>query len=67
MNTKLLLLRLLVLSFCCVFAPIGADAQTTNIRIAFNGFGGTAPMYLEHNADIFKKHNLKLVDLEYIP
>jgi NitT/TauT family transport system substrate-binding protein len=36
------------------------SAQTTNIRIAFNGFGGTAPMYLGQDVGIFKKHNLNL-------
>jgi len=35
-------------------------AQTTNIRIAFNGFGGTAPIYLGQDVGIFKKQNLNL-------
>lgn len=35
-------------------------AQTTNLRIAFNGFGGTAPLYLGQDVGIFKKHNLNL-------
>jgi NitT/TauT family transport system substrate-binding protein len=36
------------------------SAQTTNLRIAFNGFGGTAPLYLGQDVGIFKKHNLNL-------
>ena len=65
MNTKPLL-RLLFLSFCCVFVPIGAGAQTTNVRIAFNGFGGIAPLYLGQDAGIFKKHSLNL-EMIFIP
>ena len=41
-------------------------AQTTNIRIAFNGFGGTAPLYLGDDAGIFKKQGLNL-ELIFIP
>lgn len=37
-----------------------SQGQTTNIRIAFNGFGGTAALYLGQDAGIFKKHNLTL-------
>ena len=37
-----------------------ASAQMTNIRIAFNGFGGTAPIYLGQDVGIFKKQNLNL-------
>ena len=36
------------------------SAQTTNLRIAFNGFGGTVPLYLGQDVGIFKKHNLNL-------
>ena len=32
----------------------------TNMRIAFNGFGGTATLYLGQDVGIFKKHNLNL-------
>src|SRR6476620_9697949 len=43
---------------------IGADvrsfAQTTNVRVAFNGFGGIAPIYLGQDAGIFKKQGLNL-------
>lgn len=42
------------------------SAQTTNVRIAFNGFGGVAPLYLGQDAGIFKKQNLAL-ELIFIP
>jgi NitT/TauT family transport system substrate-binding protein len=60
------LLRLLFLALCCALAPIGADAQTGNIRIAFNGFGGIAPLYLGQEVGIFKKHGLNL-EMIFIP
>src|SRR5262245_37292593 len=44
----------------------GSSAQTTNLRIAFNGFGGTAPLYLGQDVGIFKKHNLNL-EMIFIP
>ena len=47
-----------------VVAP--AAAQTTTVRIAFNGFGGTGPLYLGQDAGIFKKHNLNL-EMIFIP
>ena len=52
----------LLLAFIGLIVGGGAQlsAQTTNIRIAFNGFGGTAPIYLGHDVGIFKKHNLNL-------
>ena len=43
-----------------------SQAQSTNVRIAFNGFGGTAPIYLGQDAGIFKKHNLNL-EMIFIP
>jgi NitT/TauT family transport system substrate-binding protein len=43
-----------------------APAQTTNIRIAFNGFGGTAPFFLGNDSGIFKKQGLTL-ELIFIP
>ena len=43
-----------------------AFAQTTNVRIAFNGFGGVAPLYLGQDAGIFKKQNLAL-EMIFIP
>jgi sulfonate transport system substrate-binding protein len=49
-----------------VLASISAGAQTTNVRIAFNGFGGTAPLYLGQDVGIFKKHNLSL-EMIFIP
>jgi len=42
------------------------SAETTNIRIAFNGFGGTAPLFLGSDAGIFKKQGLNL-ELIFIP
>jgi NitT/TauT family transport system substrate-binding protein len=36
------------------------SAQTTTVRIAFNGFGGVAPLYLGQDAGIFRKQNLVL-------
>jgi ABC-type nitrate/sulfonate/bicarbonate transport system substrate-binding protein len=59
-------LRLLFLAFCCLLAPIGAGAQSSNIRIAFNGFGGIAPLYLGQDVGIFKKHGLNL-EMIFIP
>ncbi len=41
-------------------------AQTTNVRVAFNGFGGIAPIYLGQDAGIFKKQGLNL-EMIFIP
>src|SRR5215467_13716089 len=60
MNIKPLL-RLLFLCFCGLLVPVGGYAQTTNLRIAFNGLGsGVAPLYLGDDAGIFKKQGLNL-------
>jgi NitT/TauT family transport system substrate-binding protein len=56
---------LLFLWFYCLVAPVGVSAQTT-VRIAFNGFGGVAPLYLGQEAGIFKKQGLNL-ELIFIP
>ena len=40
--------------------------QTNNLRIAFNGFGGTAPIFLGQDAGIFRKHSLNL-EMVFIP
>lgn len=48
------------------FAPSRPEAQLTAVRIAFNGFGGTVPLYLGQDADIFKKQGLNL-ELILIP
>jgi len=37
------LFQFFFLCFYCVLVPIGVSAQTT-VRIAFNGFGGVAPL-----------------------
>ena len=52
------LFNLYLLLFCLVLAPRVLDAQMTDVRIAFNGFGGTAPIYLGQDAGIFRKYNL---------
>src|SRR5262245_10934800 len=59
------LFQFLFLCFYCVVLPVGVSAQTT-LRIAFNGFGGVAPLYLGQEAGIFKKQNLTL-ELIFIP
>jgi NitT/TauT family transport system substrate-binding protein len=43
-----------------------AFAQTTSVRIAFNGFGGAGPLYLGEDAGIFKKQGLNL-EMIFIP
>ena len=65
MNIKALLC-LLFLSFCCLLAPVGVSAQTTNVRIAFNGFGGVVPLYMGDDVGVFKKQGLNL-ELVFIP
>jgi NitT/TauT family transport system substrate-binding protein len=49
-----------------LLAPVGVSAQTTNIRIAFNGFGGVVPLYMGDDAGVFKKQGLNL-ELVFIP
>ena len=57
--------------FCAVFllslvlSIQKLPAQTT-VRIAFNGFGGVAPLYLGQETGIFKKQGLNL-ELVFIP
>jgi NitT/TauT family transport system substrate-binding protein len=46
--------------------PRGLSAQLTTVRIAFNGFGGVAPLYLGNDAGIFKKQALNL-EMVFIP
>ena len=65
MNFKrLLALVFIVNSIFCASAL--TFAQTTNVRIAFNGFGGVAPLYLGQDVGIFKKQNLSL-EMIFIP
>ncbi len=40
--------------------PSALSAELTTLRIAFNGFGGVAPLYLGNDAGIFKKRGLNL-------
>jgi NitT/TauT family transport system substrate-binding protein len=56
----------MLLCFCCLLMPVGISAHTTNVRIAFNGFGGTAPLFLGNDAGIFKRQGLNL-ELVFIP
>ena len=65
MNIKALLC-LLFLFFCCLLAPVGVSAQTTNVRLAFNGFGGVVPLYMGDDVGVFKKQGLNL-ELVFIP
>jgi ABC-type nitrate/sulfonate/bicarbonate transport system substrate-binding protein len=53
----------IVMIFLIAGTGAPAWAQITNIRIAYNGFGGTAPIYLGQDAGIFKKQNLNLEKL----
>src|SRR5437879_12931851 len=46
--------------------PRGLSAQLTTVRIAFNGFGGVAPLYLGNDAGIFKQQGLNL-EMVFIP
>lgn len=57
---------LVTLAGLLLVAPAQSLAQTTNIRIAFNGFGGTTPLYLGQDVGIFKKHGLNL-EMIFIP
>ena len=54
-----------VLFLSLVFSIQELPAQTT-VRIAFNGFGGVAPLYLGQETGIFKKQGLNL-ELVFIP
>src|SRR5262249_22078552 len=55
-----------VMLLTLLFFTANVCAQTTNIRIAYNGFGGTAPLFIGNDAGIFKKQNLNL-ELIFIP
>ena len=52
------ILRLLFLLLGISLTPVTLRAQTADLRMAFNGFGGTAPIYLGQDAGIFRKHGL---------
>ncbi len=63
------------MKFCKAFALVfvvggicasDSFAQVTNLRIAFNGFGGTQPLYIGQDVGIFKKANLSL-EMIFIP
>src|SRR5206468_12512297 len=56
---------ILILCLCFILASTRLSAQTT-VRIAFNGFGGVAPLYLGQETGIFKKQGLNL-ELIFIP
>jgi NitT/TauT family transport system substrate-binding protein len=59
------LFQFFFLCFYCMLVPIEVSAETT-VRIAFNGFGGVAPLYLGQETGIFKKQGLNL-ELVFIP
>ena len=65
MNIKKLLLGFYLLVGFSVRERRGF-AQTTNLRIAFNGYGGIVPLFLGQDAGIFKKQNLQL-EMIFIP
>ena len=52
--------------FTLLLLPRGLSAQLTTVRIAFNGFGGIAPLYLGNDAGIFKQQGLNL-EMVFIP
>jgi len=52
--------------FTLLLLPRGLSAQLTTVRIAFNGFGGVAPLYLGNDAGIFKQQGLNL-EMVFIP
>jgi NitT/TauT family transport system substrate-binding protein len=47
-------------------APAEVSAQLVTVRIAFNGFGGTAPLFLGMDVGIFKKQGINL-EMVFIP
>jgi ABC-type nitrate/sulfonate/bicarbonate transport system substrate-binding protein len=47
-------------------APAEVSAQPVTVRIAFNGFGGTAPLFLGIDVGIFKKQGINL-EMVFIP
>jgi len=59
-------LALVVLVSLIIAGNAQSLAQSTNVRIAFNGFGGTAPIYLGQDVGIFKKQGLNL-EMIFIP
>lgn len=54
------------LTLGALLLPLSLSAQTTNLRVAFNGFGGTAPIFLGRDVGIFKKQGLGL-EMIFIP
>jgi len=56
----------LAISLCALLLSVAAFAQTTNMRVAFNGFGGTAPIFLGRDVGIFKKQGISL-EMIFIP
>jgi len=56
---KPLTARIAFLLLACLW-PAAALAQTTALRVGFNGFFGAAPLYLAQDAGIFRKQNLNL-------
>jgi ABC-type nitrate/sulfonate/bicarbonate transport system substrate-binding protein len=65
MNSQRSILFAVILT-SVLLLPRGLPAQLTTVRIAFNGFGGTAPIFLGTDAGIFKKQGLNL-EMVFIP
>jgi NitT/TauT family transport system substrate-binding protein len=63
---KVFLVVTLVALLSLPLAGCEVFGQTTGVRIAFNGFGGVAPLYLGQDAGIFKKQNL-ILEMIFIP
>ena len=66
LKMKLVSVFACVVSLSLLLLLRDSSAQTTNVRIAFNGFGATTPLFLGQDAGIFKKQNLTL-ELIFIP
>ena len=66
MSVKTIKLVAALCFVCLILATSVVHAQTTDVRIAFNGFGGTAPLFVGQEAGIFKKQGLNL-ELVFIP
>ena len=66
MNFKKSLALLLIASSILGSGAL-AIAQTTNLRVAFNGFGGTGPLYFSaQDVGILRTHNFTL-EMIFIP
>jgi NitT/TauT family transport system substrate-binding protein len=55
-----------IVSISFLLGAARGSAQPTMVRLAFNGFGGIAPLYLGNDAGIFEKQGLNL-EMVFIP